>query len=166
MIKSVRGSDTDASIYYLARLLAAGEDPAFLARRMVILASEDIGNANPNALNLAVSCMNAVSKIGMPEARIILAQTIIYLANCPKSNSAYLAIDEALEACKDASSQRIPKQIINHTDENYLYPHDFGGWVKQQYLPDALLGTQFYKPKLIAFEKTLAEWSAKIKGEF
>ena len=168
MIKSVRGSDADASIYYLARLLAAGEDPAFLARRMVILASEDIGNANPNALNLAVSCMNAVLQIGMPEARIILAQTIIYLANCPKSNSAYLAIDEALEACKDASSQRIPKQIINHTDENkgYLYPHDFGGWVGQQYLPDALLGTQFYKPKLIAFEKTLAEWSAKIKGEF
>lgn len=168
MIKSVRGSDTDASIYYLARLLAAGEDPAFLARRMVILASEDIGNANPNALNLAVSCMNAVSKIGMPEARIILAQTIIYLACSPKSNSAYLAIDEALAACKDASSQRIPRQIINHTDENkgYLYPHDFGGWVEQQYLPDELLGTSFYRPKLVAFEKTLAEWSAKIKGEF
>lgn len=165
-IKSLRGSDVDASLYYLARLLAAGEDPAFLARRMVILASEDIGNANPNALNLAVSCMNAVSKIGMPEARIILSQTAIYLSCCPKSNSAYLAIDRALVACKDTSAQRIPRHIINHTSEkeqNYLYPHDFGGWCEQQYLPDILKDAKFYESKQIAFEKTLDEWSAKIK---
>ena len=166
-IKSLRGSDTDAGLYYLARLLAAGEEPAFLARRMVILASEDIGNANPNALNIAVSAMMAVSKIGMPEARIILAQCVIYLANCPKSNAAYLAIDKALEAVKSSSSQKIPAHIVNSSDEigSYLYPHDFGGWCAQQYLPDSLKDAKFYESKLIGFEKTLNEWSNKIKGK-
>lgn len=168
MIKSLRGSDIDASLYYLARLLAAGEEPAFLARRMVILASEDIGNANPNALNIAVSTLTAVSKIGMPEARIILAQCAVYLASCPKSNSSYKAIDKALSAVASSAQQSLPKHIVNSSDEigSYLYPHDFGGWVEQEYLPKELGGACFYESKLVGFEKTLAEWNAKIKGKF
>ncbi len=165
-IKSVRGSDVDAALYYLARLLAAGEDPTFLARRMVILSSEDIGNANPNALNLAVSTMTAVSKIGMPEARIILAQCVIFLACCPKSNVAYLAIDKALECLKTSANQQIPKHIINSSEKikAYKYPHDFGGWCEQQYLPNELKNAKFYESKMIAFEKILDEWNNKIRA--
>ena len=124
LIKSIRGSDIDAALYYLARLLNASEDPAFLARRLVILASEDIGNANPNALNLAVSTMNAVGKIGMPEAAIILSQCVVYLASSPKSNASYLAINEALDFIKKNANFAIPPYLINHDKQrkNYLYP--------------------------------------------
>lgn len=161
-IKSLRGSDVDAAIYYLARMIVAGEEPAFIARRMVIFASEDIGNANPNALNLAVSTMQAVSKIGYPEARIILAQCVVYLACSPKSNSSYVAINTALKYVIESEPEGIPRYLINTDDahENYLYPHDFGGWVEQKYKFNDEI---FYESKLIGFEKTLDEWLKKIK---
>lgn len=168
LIKSMRGSDIDAGLYYLARLLNAGEDAAFVARRFVIFASEDISNANPNALNLAVSTMQAVSKIGMPEASIILAQCLIYLSSSPKSNASYLAIKQALKFVKENQNDKIPPYLINHDTQikNYLYPHDFGGWVEQDYLPKELKNLSFYQSKQIAFEKTLSEWLAKIKRKF
>lgn len=168
LIKSMRGSDIDAGLYYLARLLNAGEDAAFVARRFVIFASEDISNANPNALNLAVSTMQAVSKIGMPEASIILAQCLIYLSSSPKSNASYLAIKQALKFVKENQNDKIPPYLINHDTQiqNYLYPHDFGGWVEQDYLPKELKNLSFYHSKQIAFEKTLSEWLAKIKHKF
>lgn len=162
-IKSMRGSDVDAALYYLARMINAGEEPAFIARRMVIFASEDIGNANPNALNLAVSTMQAVSKIGYPEARIILSQCVVYLSHSPKSNSSYEAINEAIKFSSENEPLPIPKYLINSAKEieNYLYPHDFGGWVEQKYLSKEL---KFYKSKGIGFEKTLDEWIKKIKS--
>lgn len=159
MIKSLRGSDVDAAIYYLSRLIEGGESPDFIVRRMVIFASEDIGNANPNALNLAVSTMQAVHKIGYPESRIILAQCAVYLASCPKSNSSYLAINKALSEVKNGKILEIPKHI-NSLHLEYKYPHDFGGYVKQQYLQEDL---SFYESKNIAFEKTLNDWLKKIK---
>jgi len=161
-IKSLRGSDENAAIYYLARLIDAGESADFIARRMVIFASEDIGNANPNALNLATSTLTAVSKIGYPEARIILSQCAVYLAHSPKSNSSYLAINSALKYVKNEQPLKIPPYLVN-TDpqiKNYLYPHDFGGWVEQKYLEKPL---KFYESKGIGFEKTLDEWIGKIK---
>lgn len=153
MIKSVRGSDADASIYWLARILVAGEDPAFIARRLVILASEDIGNANPNALLLADTALRSVQNIGMPEARIILGQVIIYLANSPKSNSCYLAINQAMTLVEKDSSP-VPLHLRNGVTKlmknqgygiNYIYPHDYPNhFYPQQYLPDNLVGTTFY----------------------
>lgn len=160
-IKSLRGSDINAVIYYLARMIDGGESADFIARRMVIFASEDIGNANPNALNLASSTLNAVSSIGYPEARIILSQCAIYLASCPKSNSSYKAINEALSHVKQNPPLKIPKHLKNPSNE-YLYPHDFGGWVKQDYLQKPL---KFYESKNIGFEKTLNEWVEKIKNK-
>lgn len=161
-IKSMRGSDVNAALYYLARMINAGEEPSFIARRMVIFASEDIGNANPNALNLAVSTMQAVSKIGYPEARIILSQCVVYLASSPKSNSSYEAINDAIKFVAQNEPLAIPKHLINSAKEieDYLYPHDFGGWVEQKYLSEPL---EFYKSKGIGFEKTLDEWISKIK---
>ncbi len=168
MIKSLRGSDIDAAIYYLARLIDAGEDAAFIARRMVIFASEDIGNANPNALNLAVSAMSAVSKIGYPEARIILSQAAIYLASSPKSNSAYMAINRAIDFVQNEPPLPIPRYLINSAPEkkDYLYPHDFGGWVQQRYLSRSGDGDEvvFYKSNQIGFEQTLKQWIDKLKG--
>ncbi|MDX1808646.1 MAG: replication-associated recombination protein A [Sulfurospirillaceae bacterium] len=160
MIKSIRGSDVDAAIYYLARLIDGGESADFIARRLVILASEDIGNANPNALNLASSCLSSVSKIGFPEARIILAQTAVYLASCPKANSSYKAIDKALAYVKNEKRLNTPQHLTKLGSKNYKYPHDFGGWVEQEYLEKNL---RFYDGSEIGFEKTLQEWLAKIK---
>lgn len=165
LINSLRGSDIDASIYYLARLIQGGEEPAFLARRMVIFASEDIGNANPNALNLATNVMLAVSKIGYPEARIILAQCAVYLASSPKSNSSYKAINDAIEFVENRPALPVPKYLIN-TDKaksEYLYPHDFGGWVEQKYMSTQV---KFYKSNAIGFEKTLDEWITKLKESY
>lgn len=159
MIKSIRGSDIDASIYYLARLIDGGEPAEFIARRLAILASEDIGNANPPALNLASSTLNIVKHIGYPEARISLAQLVIYLASSPKSNSAYMAINHALKAIKEGEIHSIPSHIKTHA-KNYLYPHDYQGWVKQSYLSKPL---HFYETKQIGFEKTLYGWYEKIK---
>jgi putative ATPase len=158
MIKSIRGSDLDASIYYLARLIEGGESADFIARRLVILASEDIGNANPQALTLATSAMTAVGKIGYPEARIILAQTVIYLASSPKSNSAYTAINDALAMIRKGVILDIPKNI-KQQNEGYLYPHDFGGYVKQKYLSGSL---SLVKLKNIGYEKKIKEWLSNI----
>jgi len=160
MIKSLRGSDVDAALYYLGRLINGGESVDFITRRMVIFASEDIGNANPNALNLAVSTMQACNKIGYPEARIILGQCAIYLASCPKSNSAYNAINKALADIKDGRILEIPKHIDSF-HKGYKYPHDFGGWVEQEYLNEPV---NYYSSSNIAYEKTLNEWLKKIKG--
>jgi putative ATPase len=160
MIKSVRGSDVDAAMYYLARLIDGGESADFIARRLVILASEDIGNANPHALNLANSCLQSVSRIGFPESRIILAQTLVYLACCPKSNSAYLGINNALAYVQNEKALKIPPQLKSPSPKNYKYPHDFGGWVEQKYLEKNI---NFYNNSSIGFEKTLEEWLKKIK---
>jgi len=161
MIKSIRGSDIDAAIYYLARLVDGGEPAEFIARRLAILASEDIGNANPPALNLASATLNIVKHIGYPEARISLSQLVIYLASSPKSNSAYMAINSALKAIKEGEIHPIPIHIKTHA-KNYVYPHDFGGWVKQSYLSKPL---HFYDTKQIGFEKTLWQWHEKITSE-
>ncbi len=160
MIKSIRGSDVDASIYYLARLINGGEPAEFIARRLSILASEDIGNANPHALNLASSTLNIVKMIGYPEARISLAQLVIYLASSPKSNRAYLAINSALSAIKNGEIYPIPKNI-KQDKVNYLYPHNYGGWVKQNYMSKEM---KFYESSKIGFEKTLDEWLGKIRS--
>lgn len=161
LIKSLRGSDIDASIYYLARLIDGGESADFIARRLVIFASEDISNANPSALNLATNTLLAVSKIGYPEARIILSQCVVYLASSPKSNSSYKAINEALKYIKNNPKLNVPRYLIN-TDpaiKNYLYPHDFGGFVDQDYLEIPL---KFYFANDIGFEKTLNLWYKKV----
>ena len=154
-IKSVRGSDPQAAIYWLARMIAGGEDPKFIARRLVILASEDIGLANPNAMLLANTCFDVVNKIGWPEGRIPLAETTIYLATCKKDNSAYLAIDAALEKVQQTGNLPVPLHLRNAPtslmkelgySDGYKYPHDFPGhWTEQQYLPDELIGTTFWK---------------------
>ena len=156
-IKSLRGSDPNGAIYWMARMLAGGEDPLFIARRMLILASEDIGLANPNAALLAEACFNAVHQIGMPEARIILAETCVYLATSPKSNASYLAIDEALglvSSTNDAPPvplhlRNAPTQLMKDLGyhKNYKYAHDFeGNFVDQEFLPDTLRGHKFYEP--------------------
>ncbi|AFI04007.1 replication-associated recombination protein A [Helicobacter cetorum] len=160
LIKSLRGSDENASLYYLARLIAGGENPEFIARRLVIFASEDIGNANPNALNLATSTLLSVKQIGYPEARIILSQCVIYLACSPKSNTAYNAINSALDAIKSGVIYPVPKHLLPHA-KDYLYPHDYNGYVKQDYLERPL---KFVYSQKIGFEKTLKEWLEKIKG--
>ena len=154
-IKSVRGSDPQAAIYWLARMIEGGEDPKFIARRLVILASEDIGLANPNAMLLANTCFDVVNKIGWPEGRIPLAETTIYLATCKKDNSAYLAIDAALAKVRESGNLPVPLHLRNAPTslmkelgyaDGYKYPHDFPGhWVEQQYLPDELVGTTFWK---------------------
>jgi len=154
MIKSIRGSDADASIYYLARLIEGGEPPEFIARRLVILASEDVGNANPQALTLCTSAMTSVKMIGYPESRIILAQAVVYLCASPKSNAAYNAINAAQEAVRSGELQDIPKNIQQQND-GYLYPHDFGGWVQQEYLSKPL---HFVNLKAIGYEKKMKEW--------
>ena len=156
-IKSVRGSDPNAAIYYLARMLAGGEEPRFIARRLVILASEDVGLANPNALLLANACFDTVHKIGMPEARITLAETTIYLATSPKSNSAYAAINKALAMVEhDTTNRPVPLHLRNAPTKlmgdmgygaDYKYAHDYAGnFVRQEFLPDSLSGTRFYVP--------------------
>ncbi len=154
-IKSVRGSDPQAAIYWLARMIEGGEDPKFIARRLVILASEDIGLANPNAMLLANTCFDVVNKIGWPEGRIPLAETTVYLATCKKDNSAYLAIDAALAKVRETGNLPVPLHLRNAPTslmkelgyaDGYKYPHDFPGhWVEQQYLPDELTGTVFWK---------------------
>ena len=153
-IKSMRGSDPDAVLFYLARALNGGEDPVFLARRIVICASEDVGLADPQALVIATSAMQAVHMVGMPEARIILAEAAVYVANCKKSNATYLGINKALEDVKSQDTGEIPMHIRNAPiekmrelgyNEGYKYPHDYPGhWVKQQYLPDKMLGTKYF----------------------
>jgi len=155
-IKSVRGSDPDAAIYWLAVMLEGGEDPTFIARRLIILASEDVGNAEPHALSLAVSAFDAVKNIGMPEARIVLAQITTYLAALPKSNAAYLAISSAQEEVRKNGAKAVPLHLRNAPTKlmkqldygsGYKYPHDFDAhFVEENYLPDKLMGKQYYIP--------------------
>ena len=176
-IKSVRGSDPNAAIYYLARMLAGGEEPRFIARRLVILASEDIGLANPNALLLANACFDTVHKIGMPEARITLAETTIYLATSPKSNSAYMAINRALDfVAHDTTNRPVPLHLRNAPTKlmseagygkNYKYAHDYaGGFVEQEFMPESLAGKAFYEPNLQnAAEQKIAERMGQLWGE-
>ena len=153
-IKSMRGSDPDAAVFYLARALNGGEDPVFLARRIIIAAAEDVGMANPNALVIATSAMQAVTMVGMPEARIILSEAAVYLATSKKSNASYLAINKAMEDVASKDTGEIPMHIRNAPAEGmeqfgygdgYKYPHDYPGHVvEQQYLPDKMLGTRYY----------------------
>lgn len=155
-IKSIRGSDPNAAVYYLARMLKGGEDPLFIARRLLILASEDIGNANPNALLLANNCFTAVNVIGMPEARIILSQCVTYLACCKKSNASYLAINEALTMVDKTGDLAVPLQLRNSPTKlmkqldygiDYKYAHDYeNNFTEQEFLPDHIKGTKFYEP--------------------
>ena len=176
-IKSVRGSDPNAAIYYLARMLAGGEEPRFIARRLVILASEDVGLANPNALLLANACFDTVHKIGMPEARITLAETTIYLATSPKSNSAYAAINQALAMVNnDTTNRPVPLHLRNDPTKlmgdlgygaEYKYAHDYAGnFVRQEFLPDSLAGTRFYTPnEQNAQEAKIAERMRALWGD-
>ncbi len=165
-IKSMRGSDPDAALYYLAIMLNAGEDIKFIARRMIIFASEDVGNADPKALDLSVSCFNAINIIGMPEARIILSQTAIYLALAPKSNSSYLAIDRAMDFVRTSYHRDIPNHLKDShysgakkmgLGNDYKYPHDYeNGYVDQNYLPEDMR-REFYKPVKRGYEKKLVD---------
>ena len=165
-IKSMRGSDPDAAIYWLARMLDAGEDPLFIARRMIIFASEDIGNADPAALQLAVAVKDAFHFVGMPEGWIPLAQGVTYLACAPKSNASYMAYLEALKDVKEKGALAAPLHIRNAPTsmmkdmgygKGYKYPHSFGGYVGQVYMPEELLGKEYYKPTDNGFDKVLKE---------
>jgi putative ATPase len=175
-IKSVRGSDPDATVYWLARMLDGGEDPKFIARRMIILASEDIGNADPFALTLATSCFTAVDYIGMPEARIVLSQTATYLASCPKSNASYAAINEAMDDVRNMPDDPVPLHLRNAPTklmenlgygEDYKYSHNYEQhFVEQQYLPHNIKDKIYYRPTDNGTEKTIRErlnnwWKSK-----
>ena len=174
-IKSIRGSDPNGAIYWMARMLAGGEDPLFIARRMLILASEDVGLANPNAALLAQSCFDAVHQVGMPEARIILAETCIYLATSPKSNSAYMAIDNALAAVEKGTPLPVPLHFRNAPTslmkelgyaKDYKYAHSFeGNFVDQEFLPEEISGTKFYEPGENSKENSLREHLRRLWGD-
>jgi putative ATPase len=171
-IKSIRGSDPDAAIYWLARMVAGGEDPKFIARRLVISAAEDIGLANPNALLLANACFDALQKIGWPEGRIILAETTVYLAASQKSNSAYLAIDDALNLVEKTGDlpvrlhlRNAPTKLMKELGygKDYKYSHDYENhFVAEQFLPDQLKNVSIWKKQDNAAEKKIAEWLEKL----
>lgn len=176
-IKSIRGSDPDAAIYYLARMIAAGEDPKFIARRLVISASEDVGLANPNAMLLANACFESVSNIGMPEGRIPLAETTIYLATSPKSNAAYMAINRALAFVKsDTNSRSIPMHLRNAPTslmkelgygDDYKYAHDYeGSFVRQQFLPEGMESMRFYTAGKNAKEREIERYMKSLWGDY
>ena len=174
-IKSIRGSDPDAAIYWLARMVDGGEDPKFIARRLVISAAEDIGLANPNALLLANACFDTIHKIGWPEGRIVLAETTIYLATSAKSNSAYLSIDKALEFVRQNGNQPVPLHLRNAPTKlmknldygkDYKYSHDYKGhFVVQEFLPSKISGTQFWTPQDNAAENRLADNMKRLWGD-
>ena len=172
-IKSMRGSDPDAAVYYLARMLYAGEDVKFIARRIMILASEDIGNADPQALQVAVAAAQAVERLGMPEARIVLAQAVTYMASAPKSNSAINAIDKAMRVVQETKTPPVPVHLqdahyksagkLGH-GKGYKYAHDYKNhYVKQQYLPDGLTSEVFYEPSENGYEQQIRAYYKKIK---
>lgn len=174
-IKSMRGSDPDAAVYYLAKMLYAGEDIKFIARRIMICASEDVGNADPQALQVAVAASEAVERLGMPEARIVLSQAAVYVACAPKSNASYMAVDKALDIIKNEQSRPVPAHLqdahyksaakLGH-GVGYLYAHDYPNhYVKQQYLPDGLENTRFYEPTDNGYEKVIKQHLDKIKAE-
>ena len=172
-IKSMRGSDPDAAVYYLAKMLYAGEDVTFIARRIMICASEDVGNADPNALTVAVSAAQAVERLGMPEARIVLAQAVTYVASAPKSNAAYLAVDKALSVVRESRTAPVPTYLCDAHYKGagklgrgigYKYAHDYPNhYVEQQYLPDAYKDMTFYEPTENGYEQTIREYFKNIK---
>ncbi|MDK2852848.1 MAG: putative ATPase [Proteiniphilum sp.] len=174
-IKSIRGSDPDAAIYWLARMVAGGEDPRFIARRLVISAAEDIGLANPNALLLANACFDTLQKIGWPEGRIVLAETAIYLATSPKSNSAYLAIDKALATVEQSGNLPVPLHLRNAPTslmkeldygKEYKYAHDYkDNFVQQEYLPKELMKSRFWDPQSNVSEVKMQEWMKRLWGD-
>ena len=174
-IKSMRGSDPDAAVYYLAKMLYAGEDVTFIARRIMICASEDVGNADPNALTVAVSAAQAVERLGMPEARIVLAQAVTYVASAPKSNAAYLAVDKALSVVRESRTAPVPTYLCDAHYKGaaklghgigYKYAHDYPEhYVEQQYLPDEYKDMKFYEPTENGYEQTIREYFKKIKQE-
>ena len=174
-IKSMRGSDPDAAVYYLAKMLYAGEDVTFIARRIMICASEDVGNADPNALTVAVSAAQAVERLGMPEARIVLAQAVTYVASAPKSNAAYLAVDKALSVVRESRTAPVPTYLCDAHYKGaaklgrgigYKYAHDYPNhYVEQQYLPYAYKDMKFYEPTENGYEQTIREYFKKIKQE-
>jgi len=174
-IKSMRGSDPDAALYWLARMLESGEDPIFILRRMVVFASEDVGNADPRGLQLAVTALQAFQLVGMPEGRIILGQAVSYLATAPKSNASYVGINQALAEVRQSGALPVPMQIRNAPTslmkglgygKGYRYPHDYqGGYVAQGYLPEEIAGKRFYEPKGNGYEKSIKERMEWIKGE-
>ena len=175
-IKSMRGSDPDAAVYYLAKMLYAGEDPKFIARRIIICASEDVGNADPRALQVAVSAFQAVEMIGMPECRIILSQAVCYVATAPKSNSSYLAIDKAMEDVQNIKIKQIPPYLkdahYSGASElgngiGYKYAHNYEkNYVKQQYLPDELKDNVYYNPSDNGYEKNIKKWLEFLKNNY
>ncbi len=177
-IKSLRGSDPDAALFYLARMLVAGEDPRFIARRMIIAAAEDVGNADPQALVVAVAAAQALEMVGLPEGRIPLAQAAVYLATAPKSNAAYLGIDRAMADVESGETGEIPPHLRDASHpgakamghgKGYLYPHDYPGhYVRQQYLPDPVKDRVYYEPGELGYEKEIrqrmAEWRKEAQG--
>jgi len=174
-IKSMRGSDPDAAVFYLARAIYAGEDPEFLARRIIICASEDVGMANPNALQVAVAAAEAVRMIGMPEARIILAHAAVMVATSPKSNSCYTAVDSALHDVETRRTGEVPMHLRNAVTsgmkelgygKGYKYAHDYpGNIVRQEFLPEEMKGTVYYKPSSNGYEARIKEWLEKWRKE-
>ncbi len=174
-IKSIRGSDPDAALYWLARMVEAGEDPAFIARRLVISAAEDIGLANPNALLMANACFDALQNIGWPEGRIVLAEATVYLASSPKSNSAYLAIDKALDVVRQTGNLPVPLHLRNAPTslmkkldygKDYKYAHNYPGhFVRQEYMPETLKERSFWHPQTMPAEQKLKEYISKLWPE-
>ena len=174
-IKSMRGSDPDAAVYYLARMIDAGESVTFISRRIMICASEDVGNADPQALQVAVAASLAVERVGLPEARIILAQAVTYVAGGPKSNAAYMAVNQALEAVRKRKNGMVPNHLRDASYKGasklgrgigYRYAHDYPGhYVKQQYLPDELMGTVFYEPTENGYEKNIRKYLDSLREE-
>ena len=173
-IKSMRGSDPDAAVYYLAKMLYAGESVTFIARRIMICASEDVGNADPQAIQVATACAQAVERVGMPEAQIILAQAATYVACAPKSNAVVNAIFDAMQAVKEVGNCQVPVYLRDAHysgaeklgNVGYKYAHDYENhYVEQQYLPDQLVGRTFYKPGNLGYEKRIQDWFHLIKKE-
>ncbi|MGM0688621.1 MAG: replication-associated recombination protein A [Bacillota bacterium] len=174
LIKSIRGSDPDAALYWMARMLSGGEDPLFIARRLIISASEDVGNADPRALTLAVAAAQAVQIIGLPEGRIPLAQAVTYLAGAPKSNAAYLAISEALEMVENEENRPVPFHLKDSSYPGakrlghgigYLYPHDYPGhYIEQEYMPQELAGKKFYRPTEQGMEKQIRIYLEQVRA--
>ncbi|RYZ90203.1 MAG: replication-associated recombination protein A [Proteobacteria bacterium] len=173
-IKSVRGTDPDAAVYYLARMLEGGEDPVFIARRLIILASEDVGNADPRALSLAVAGLQAVEAIGLPEAAITLSQVTTYLASCPKSNRSYMALNAARATVQESKTIPVPLHLRSSKTalsqelgygKGYKYPHSYeNGWTEQSYLPEELKEKSFYEPTTRGFEKNLKDYLTWVRG--
>jgi putative ATPase len=172
-IKSMRGSDPNATVYWLARMLEGGEDIEFIARRMIILAAEDVGLANPNALLMAMQCFEAIRAVGMPEARIILSEAAVYLATSPKSNSTYMAIESAMAKVRETGNLPVPLHLRNaptklmkqlNYGKGYKYAHDFkGNYVEQDYLPKEIVDTKFYNPGNNPQENAIKERLDKLK---